>query len=258
MRIKKWENLLVIMLAIIFTAQLQINAQQTQQPAQPKQQVQKSEPATDSSKKPHPRDEYSPANRPEENYLARFDAIKVSEKLTKQNLENIYTLKVIITNFPEQGWKGEYDQIYEQYKKGVSMFYRRQVIYSRVELEKNRQAIKDLFQKIAQVYRSQADDMLEKCADQILDYSLDEKNQFDPNRNKILFDNMMRLWIAYGQIDDAERAIRDKQFKSAVYHLRTTKAYAIKILETLDPENSKDKYEVHKADNLHRVAASRE
>ena len=240
-----------VVLIIFFTVQIQTFAQQAQQPAQ--QPVKKE---ADTTKKDNPRDEYTSANRPEENYLARFQALEVAEKLTRENLEDIFTIKIIITNFSDQGWSKDYDNIYAQYKRGVSLYYRRDVVYSRTELEKNRQAISDLYKKMAAMYKKQADDMLEKCADKILDFSLDEKNQFDPNRSKVLFNNMMRLWIAYGQIDDAEKARIDGLYKYAILHLRLTKTYAISILEDLDPE-SRGKYDIHKADDSNRLAAGK-
>ncbi len=262
MKKKKAERLFLFIFAMVFITQSQILAQQAQPPTPAATPEKKAEAKTETKKSdeksailiiPHPRDEYKPHNRPEENYLARFQAIEVCEKLSKTNLENIYMLKVIVSNFKEQGWKDEYDGIYKHYKKAVGMFYRRQVIYSRVELEKNKQSIKDLFIKIVNVFRNQTDNMLEECASKILDFSMDQTNKFDPNQQKRIFKNMMRLWIAYGQIDDAEDAAIDKQYKTSVFHLRIAKSYAIVILEELDPENQKDKYDIHKADNMNRV-----
>lgn len=207
-------------------------------------------------KRRHPREDYAPDQRPEENYLARFKAIEVSERLMRTNLENIYILNVIVSNFKEQGWMDKYNKIYDEYKKAVSKFYRRQVIYSRLELEKNKKEISDLFKEIVVVYQDQANTMLDKCADKILDFSLDEKNKFDPNRSRVLFQNMLRLWIAYGQMDDADSSYLDNLFKASVYHLRIAKSYAISILEQLDPQGSEDQYKVHKADNLNRILTS--
>ena len=210
-----------------------------------------------SGKRVHPREAYSPDQRPEEDYLARFKGIEVSEKLMDENLQNIYILKVIVSNFKEQGWDKEYNDIYDEYKKAVAKYYKRQVIYSRLELEKNKKHISDLFKKIVVVYNDQAQTMLEECADKILNFSLDEKNKYDPNRSRVLFQNMMRLWIAYGQTDDSDSSVLDNQFKNAVYHLRIAKSYAVNILEDLSPEGeNKDKYRVHKADNMNRILNS--
>jgi len=206
------------------------------------------------AKRVHPREEYPPDQRPEEDYLARFKGIEVSERLMQENLENIYVLKVIVDNFKEQGWKKEYDDVYDEYKKAVAKFYKRQVIYSRLELEKNKKHINDLFKKIVVVYQDQANTMLEECADKILNFSLDERNKYDPNRSRVLFQNMMRLWIAYGQTDDADYSVIENTYKSAIYHLRIAKSYAIQILEDLSPEGAnKEQYRVHKADSMNRV-----
>lgn len=244
-RIKRF-NLLVFIMLLIIPSIIFAQAQQAQQ-------TQQQEKKTETVTKSHPRDAFEPAVRPEENYLARFKAIEVSERLIKENLENIYMLKVIVSNFKEQGWDKDYQAIYDSYKKGVSLYYRRHVVYSRVELEKNKKTISDLFKKIVDLYNKQTDDMLTQCADKILNFSLDEKSKIDPNRNKVLFQNMMRLWIAYGQVDDASRSVIDGINKNAVYHLRIAKSYAIKILEELDPVGSKGKYNLHKADNLNRI-----
>ncbi|MDY6968359.1 MAG: hypothetical protein SVR08_06870 [Spirochaetota bacterium] len=197
---------------------------------------------------------YTEAERPEDNYLARFTGIRVSEKLIKENLENIYMLKVIVSNFKQQqDWGEEYKKIYASYKKGVGLFYRRNVIYARVELEKNKRDITQLCKKIFTVYRKQSIEMLDECSDKILNFSLDESTKFDPNKNRILFKNMMRLWIAYGQIDDADDSAIDNLFKSSIFHVRIAKSYAIKILEQLDPKKSEGRFNVHKADNRNRI-----
>jgi hypothetical protein len=226
----------------------------SQQKAETGPQVKEQPKQTTTGKRVHPREEYAPDQRPEEDYLARFKGIEVSERLMQENLENIYILKVIVVNFKENGWEKEYNDIYEEYKKAVAKYYRRQVIYSRLELERNKKHINDLFKKIVVVYQDQAYTMLDECADKILNFSLDERNKYDPNRSRVLFQNMMRLWIAYGQTDDSDASILDNQYKSAVYHLRISKAYAINILEDLSPEGSKkEQFRVHKADNMNRV-----
>ena len=52
----------------------------------------------ETKKRVHPREEYPPDQRPEENYLARFKAIEVSQDLMAKNIENIYILNVIKSN----------------------------------------------------------------------------------------------------------------------------------------------------------------
>ena len=95
--------------------------------------------------------------------------------------------------------------------------------------------------------------MLQECADKILDFSLDEKNKFDPDKNRVLNQNIVRLWIAYGQLDESKRNYSDGFYRASILHLRNAKAYAITILEQLDPEKSKGRFDVQKADNRNRV-----
>jgi hypothetical protein len=248
MKFKTTNLLLVVCFVLSMIIPAMVIAQEKEEKAV------KEQPKKEAGKRVHPREEYPPDQRPEENYLSRFKAIEVSEDLSKENLENIYILKVIVSNFKEQGWEKEYNEIYEAYKKALAKFYRRQVVYSRVELEKNKKQINDLFKKIVTVYKEQTETMLDECADKILNFELDERNKFDPNRNRTLFHNMMRLWIAYGQIDDADSSVIDNVNKSAIYHLRIAKGYAIQILEDLSPEGAKaEQYRVHKADNLNRI-----
>jgi len=200
-----------------------------------------------------PRKDYTEAERPEEGYLARFQAIDVSERLIKENLDQIYMLKVIASNFKDQGWEKDYQTIYDTYKKGVGHFYKRDVIYARVELEKNKKEIMDLYKKISEYYKQQVVQLLSDCADTILNLNLDEASRSDPNKNKVVFHNMMRLRIAYGQLDDGQNNFIDGLYANSVLHYRVAKSYGIRIMEDLDPEKSKGKFEVHKADNLNRI-----
>ena len=222
-----------------------------------------------------PSREYPTSEMPEDSYLARFHAIDVAEKLITRNLEQIYLLNVIVQNFDKDGgkkWKSEYDEVYNGYKKAMEYYYKRNIIYARVELENNREKIRSLMKKMAEVYRDDTQTMLNKCADRILLLHLDAKTKSDPNKNQQLFQNQLRLRISYGQFDDALDCIIDNNFEGAIYHLRVAKSYAIRILEELvevtdsDTQESinkkvqavKEEYRFHKADNLNRIYRDRE
>ena len=71
------------------------------------------------------------SRRPEDNYLAKFHAIDIVNKLMKKNLEHIYLLKVIVTNYKDKGWQKEYDEAYSGYKLAMELYYRRNIIYHR-------------------------------------------------------------------------------------------------------------------------------
>ena len=90
-----------------------------------------------------PASQYSEADRPEDNYLARFHANDVVDKLMKSNLEQIFTLNVVKENFKDTHpeWQDEYKKVYEGYKLGCNLYYRRNIVYSRVKLEENKKMI---------------------------------------------------------------------------------------------------------------------
>jgi len=228
------------------------------------------------------RAKYKEDQRPEENYLAKFKSQEIVEFLIKENLEKIYMLKVVVSNFPQDSWNKEYTDIYNGYKKAMSLFYKRDVIYSRVELEKNKKAINDLYKKMADMYRDDTEKMMDVCAETILIISLNAKTKSDPNKMKEFYKNLMRIRIAYGQMDDAMNAYRDLNFQTSLFHFRVAKSYAIRVMEELlDKEaleknkdlysqeeysgftkltGEKDKFNipVHKADNLNRILSEKQ
>ncbi len=200
---------------------------------------------------------FDEAQRPEDSYLAKFHAIDVVNKLMKQNLDSIYLLKVIVTNYSDKGWKGDYDKVYTGYKRGMELYYKRNIIYSRVEFETNKKDIGDLLKKIIVEYKKDTQAMLNECADKILLLHLDATTHSDPNKSEELYNNQLRLQIAYGQFDDALNSEINHYNEGAIYHYRVSKSYAIKIMESLskpeDRDSLHDKLKVHKADNLNRI-----
>ena len=246
---KKFMKYLSFSFAIIFTAAVVVMAQETKPAEGAKDDPVKNADGTFSTKK------YNEAERPEDNYLMKFRAIDIVQKLVKRNLEQIYLLKVIVSNFPDKGWKPDYDKAYESYKKAMDLYYKRNLIYSRAEFESNRKIINDLMKKMAEEYKKANQEMLTECSEKILNKSLDAKTRSDPNRDRDLQNQLMRLKISYGQFDDAEYAMLDNNYETAIYHFRVGKSYAIKILEDMaeDVAPVKEKYKYHKADTVNRI-----
>ena len=197
------------------------------------------------------------SRRPEDSYLAKFHAMDVINVLMKENLEQIYLLKVIVTNYKDKGWENDYKKAYEGYKVAMETYYQRNVIYSRLYFEENKKFIMDLMKKIAEDYKKQTNDMLHDCASKIMELHLDERTRSDPSKTEELFKNQMRLRISYGQYDDAQSSFISNNYVSTILHYRVAKTYAIKILEDLakpeETDKEKDKYKIHKADNLNRI-----
>ncbi len=198
-----------------------------------------------------------PSKKPEDSYLAKFHAIEVIQLLMKENLEQIYLLKVIVSNNKEKPWGDGFKKAYEGYKLAMELYYRRNVIYARLNFENNRKDISILLEIIAKEYRKETDDLLSNCAARIMELHLNEQTKSDPNKTEELFKNQMRLRISYGQLDDGIVSFDNKNFVSSILHYRVAKTYAIKILEDLSKKEeseklSKDMQKV-KADNLNRI-----
>ncbi|MCL1865234.1 MAG: hypothetical protein FWF73_05425 [Spirochaetes bacterium] len=213
-----------------------------------------------------PNENFDQADKPDDSYLAKFHAQDISDKLLKKNLDLIYLLNVIISNFDQGGWKSDYDKIYEEYKKGVEFYYKRDVIMSRFWFEKNKQSISDLMKKMAEQYNKDTITILDECHKQIVAIHMDPKTRSDQNRSKELIDNQAKLRISYGQLGDAENEYNEKNYEKSIYHYRVAKAYAIRILEAvaysdesegknngLKVKDIKEKYKKDKADNKNRI-----
>lgn len=211
------------------------------------------------------------AERPEDSYLARFHARSVVDTLMKQNLEKIYLINVIQSNFPDKGWGDDYDTVYNGYKEGMEFFYKRQIIDARVRLEENRKAISDLLRVIAEDYREETEQMLGGGAEKVLALHLDATTRTNPDKSNELHLNQARLRIGYGQLDDGVNAFVRHNYEAAIYHFRVAKSYAIRIHEHIPSTDQivlpsddaetiaekqrevKEQYQVHKADNLNRI-----
>ena len=209
---------------------------------------------------------FNQAEKPDDSYLAKFHANDVVSKLIKRNLEQIYLLNVIVANFDKYGWKGDYDKIYEEYKRAIELYYKREMIFAKVWFERNQKSISDLMKKMSEQYRKDAQDILDKCHKEIIALHLDQKVRSDPNKHKELLQNQMRLSIAYGQMDDSDNEYEVKNYEQSLYHLRVAKAYGIRILEAvaysdesegktdgLKVKDVKETYKKDKADNRNRI-----
>ena len=141
---------------LIACAMLMISSAVFAQNQQPAAAAAPAQPAKiEGDKSPNPSELYSEADRPEDNYLERFHALEICDKLIAENLDRIYTLNVITTNFKSQhsDWDTDYQNVYKGYKEAVDLYYRRNIIYSRVRLEENKAAINKFYAKIAKAYK---------------------------------------------------------------------------------------------------------
>lgn len=272
MKIRRFTKHIVIFVAIAFAMTSLVLAQE-----KAKKTAEKDANKWESTAIQKEREKYTEDKRPIENYLEKFTAQEIVRKLIRENLEKIYMLRVVITNFPQDDWSKVYQDIYNTYKKAMGLYYKRDVIYTRAELEKNKNDISNLYKRIADKYRDDAEKMLDVCAESILIISLNPRTKADPHAMKQYYTNLSRMKIAYEQMDEAMSCYRDGLFQRSIFHFRNAKTYSIHILEDLlrkeEIEKQRDLYEkeeydnfmklvneknnfkipVHKADNLNRI-----
>ncbi len=257
MKLRKILLVPAVMVALTFVMTTIVSAQGAAAPA-------KKANSSDSGRK-HLDNSRSPDN----SYLAKFHAQDVVHKLMKRNLEQIYLINVIRLNFKKSDWDSSYKKTYQGYKKAMELYYKRKTIESREEFEINKKTIADFLKLISDEYNKSTQLMLDDCVDGIMALDLNAKTRSDPNKNKDLHLNQMRLRIAYAQFDEALSAASKNNFETAIYHYRVSKTYAIRILEEIpmagneftpaekkgqeDKKKVQDKYKVDKADNLNRI-----
>jgi hypothetical protein len=206
--------------------------------------------------------DYDESNRPEDDYLAKFHANEVVEKLMKRNLEDIFLLNVLVKNNSGKGWDSKYQEIYNGYKDGLEQYYKRNMIYAKDKLEKNLIVIRELYKTIIVDYQKQDEELLNECAGKVLLLHLDVSSRIDPDKAEQLANNHLKLKVAYGQLDDSLESTQNKYYSGSIYHLRVSRAYGISILETLAKDENErksihDKYKVAKADNMNRLYAEK-
>jgi hypothetical protein len=246
-------NFKVLSIVLILTIAVSLLAQEDA--AAPANNAPASDAGSVSETQLDPASQYSTADRPEDNYLARFHALEKIYVLEKDNLDKIFTLNVIKENFKDEygDWNTEYEKVYEQYKDAMDLYYRREIIYAAVKLEENKKHINELYKLMSDQYKQDTLDMLNLCADNILELSLRASTASNPNSNKKLFNQITRLRVAYGQLDDAEVARVKRHYDVSVLHYRVAKSYAIAILEDINPDEYIGQYQKHKADNKNRI-----
>lgn len=204
-------------------------------------------------------DEYDQSNRPEDDYLAKFHAQDVVDDLIKRNMDELYLIQVIVANNSGKAeWNTKFKEQETQYKKALEQYYKRNVIYASDFMKKNQAGIREILQLIIKDYNAQCDTLLNEAASKVLELHMDPATRVNPDKKEQLDNNHGKLRVAYGQLDDAAKAEREKYLPGAVYHLRVARAYAISILEDLakdktEKDNISKKYQVEKADNLNRV-----
>ena len=200
---------------------------------------------------------FDEAERPDDSYLQKDHAVAIVPYLQKRNIEYLYMLRVIVSNFPEMNWEEDYKNCYDGYRNAMQYFYRRNYIYARLDFQNNYKDLQELMRKVAEYYKAQVLDLLDDCVDVVLTAHMDPDRRSDPDKNKALQKAVDRLRMSYNILDASDDMMTDKYYRSAVIQLRMSRAFCILMLEDFTkPEDLpafQEKYRIMKADNLNRI-----
>ena len=183
---------------------------------------------------------------PRANYLDVFHANENAPKFRKENQVLISALRIIISNFGTPEEQSSLDSILRDFKKGVTQLYKGRVIDSERLFKKNKKEMKDIFERIAIRYETRTSDLLDRCADALVEMEIAEFSAEPGNelysKAEVIHRNKAKLNVAYTQLIEAQGMLRIDRHKLAIGHYRVAKHYGISILQDLsEDEEGKNK-----------------
>ncbi len=185
------------------------------------------------------------------NYLDKFHAHSVVQKLTKKNISEIEFIEVIAKNF---GYVDNYS-LRKEYWRANLLITSGDIINARKGLEENQTEIQKSLKKIASLYRRDTLKIVNECASRLSIMKLELNN--DRDHKEKLTKNQFRLKIAFEELNNADKAFMKKQYRNSINLLRTSKRQAIKTLKNIssvkEREQLLNKYKIHIVDNRQEV-----
>lgn len=197
-------------------------------------------------------------------YLDVIHAKDGSEKYNKLIMDDIYKLQIVVENYGTAEDKSNLKSILDNHKNGVKLQYKRDYLGAFETFKQVRKDIKNLFDNLVKNYEAKAHEILNKCADRIVDLELgiDQSGSADPNEqgrsSKKVEQGKLKLILAYNQLDMATGFLQADRLSDAIVHFRLAKLYGISILVDLtdpaDQEKVKSEYKTDLMDADNRVA----
>ena len=180
------------------------------------------------------------------NYLDRMYSKKASIKLLERNRNEIYRLKVIIANFGKDGKDSasQLKKVLKDYKEGMKLYYTNNYITAARVLKKNREDIASLYKIMLAVYRKQTQELLGKCADELVNEEL--KGTTSPSVNtdanvQLVEQGKLKLRVAYGQYNMATDALKHRRMAQSIAHLRVARYHGVYMLIALAKDEKEKK-----------------
>ena len=176
------------------------------------------------------------AKNPKASYLDIFHAKSDSAKLHRTNKARIFSLQISVRNFGDKEDDEAFKKVRADFKSAVGDLYRGSYVASDQTFRKNRLEIKKLYEKLATLYHKRTLDLLDKCADALVETELQESaepgSQVDSNVKQI---DRNRSWLrnAYSQLTEGEKMQLQERPEFSISHYRVAKMYGIGILKDL-------------------------
>jgi hypothetical protein len=202
-----------------------------------------------------------------DNYLRMIHAKEMAGKLVIINKAELARLRVIVANFGEGSDKDTYTKLANNYKQGMKDLYKKKYLESEEEFLQNRVDINEFLNKLAERYRDKAREILNRCADTLVERELGVNPQNDVNPTeqgkvfKLIMRNKIKLAVGYDNLNIGEDFYEQRRFSNSISHFRLAKLHGIDMLIQLanteqEKDDVKKEYQVDLADGENKVESS--
>ncbi len=200
------------------------------------------------------------------NYMEIQVAKKSADILIKQNKTRLQQIKVAVRNFGEGDDQSNYDKLAAEYVEALKDYYKRNYLAADMALKENREGIVKLATSMSDKYRGRANEILDRCADALVETELGINPQPDSdpdaiaNTYKMVQKNKIKLLIAYDQLNMGDEAIHQEQFAQSIVHYRMAKEHGIQLLINLaqtedEKESLRGEFEKDTTDAVNRISS---
>ena len=189
-------------------------------------------------------------------------AVDDTAKFYRMNRSKIFTLNIIVANFGFDEDRAAFENIKQDFKNAVLNVYKGHYVAADKTFRKNLAEIKNLFERLANVYHERTLALLNDCADALVELefteSVNPSRRLDSRAKQIV---RSRIWLRHGysQIAEGETMQLQDLPEFAIGNYRIAKMYGIGILKELSPDDAsreevENKYSVDSEDIKHLIA----
>lgn len=162
---------------------------------------------------------------------AKDNSIKYQDDIR----DDIHKLQVVIANFGDANEKSSLETIQKNHLSGTKELFKRNYLNAYSILRDVKSQIRTLYQGVSERYQKKTNEILGRCADVIVEKEIGSGNKEESSgsaakTSRKITTNKIKLNIAYGQLNTADKYKFDERLAEAVTHYRIAKIYGIGIL----------------------------